>query len=372
MVVAALPPAPAVVEFYAPWCGACQRFAPEFAAAAAALDAAAIGVATVNCDADIMCDAAGIDAYPTVVAIDVNAGAVPYRGELTAAAVVKWAAGVFGAELAPPAAVAAATTPPPAASRGHHVATADDAIAGLIASVHGLPTTVGPGIADAVRTVAAALSVPTAMMGTGGQPLTRAMAVATMAAAEKTVAPSVFCNASLPCTVWAMIHTVAGTAGGATALPAAAAVVVATFKCVECVTHFTAMVNGDVAGVPPLAAVECDSAAVRWAWRAHNAVNARRNVRPFPTVTECASCVGDDDVLAYLGAVYGTAGPPSGGGEASASLAGAAVGGAVAGAAAALLAMVVVRWRQAPPPSAAVTTPLVEITDTADGSEEEA
>jgi len=55
-----------VVEFYAPWCGHCQHFAPEFARAAKNLHGI-VHVGAVNCDEDKqVCGAFGIQGFPTV------------------------------------------------------------------------------------------------------------------------------------------------------------------------------------------------------------------------------------------------------------------------------------------------------------------
>jgi len=55
-----------VVEFYAPWCGHCKQFAPEFARAAKNLHGI-VHVGAVNCDEEQkLCGAFGIQGFPTV------------------------------------------------------------------------------------------------------------------------------------------------------------------------------------------------------------------------------------------------------------------------------------------------------------------
>jgi protein disulfide-isomerase-like protein len=55
-----------LVEFYAPWCGHCTRFAPEYEQVALALKGK-VKVGKVNCDKyGGMCNRAAITGYPTV------------------------------------------------------------------------------------------------------------------------------------------------------------------------------------------------------------------------------------------------------------------------------------------------------------------
>ncbi|XP_013395942.1 dnaJ homolog subfamily C member 10 [Lingula anatina] len=57
---------PWIVDFYAPWCGHCQVFAPEFERVAEALEGR-VRAGKVNCDEQQwLCQQAGIGAYPTV------------------------------------------------------------------------------------------------------------------------------------------------------------------------------------------------------------------------------------------------------------------------------------------------------------------
>ncbi|XP_069465703.1 dnaJ homolog subfamily C member 10 [Ambystoma mexicanum] len=55
-----------VIDFYAPWCGPCQNFAPEFEQVARTLKGK-VKAGKVDCQAyDSICNSAGIRAYPTV------------------------------------------------------------------------------------------------------------------------------------------------------------------------------------------------------------------------------------------------------------------------------------------------------------------
>ncbi|OWF49324.1 DnaJ-like subfamily C member 10 [Mizuhopecten yessoensis] len=57
---------PFIVDFYAPWCGPCQVFKPEFEKIAETLDGR-VKAGKVNCDEDrYLCQQAGVSAYPTV------------------------------------------------------------------------------------------------------------------------------------------------------------------------------------------------------------------------------------------------------------------------------------------------------------------
>ncbi|XP_060064425.1 dnaJ homolog subfamily C member 10-like [Ylistrum balloti] len=57
---------PFIVDFYAPWCGHCQVFKPEFEKIAEALEGR-VKAGKVNCDEDRnLCQQAGVSAYPTV------------------------------------------------------------------------------------------------------------------------------------------------------------------------------------------------------------------------------------------------------------------------------------------------------------------
>jgi len=91
-----------VVEFYAPWCGHCKAFAPEFARAAKNLHGI-VHVGAVNCDNEKnVCGSFGIQGFPTVKIFPWSTVPVPngepgrimkepvdYNGQRSAASVAK-------------------------------------------------------------------------------------------------------------------------------------------------------------------------------------------------------------------------------------------------------------------------------------------
>jgi len=91
-----------IVEFYAPWCGHCKHFAPEFARAAQNLHGI-VHVGAVNCDEQKqLCGAFGIQGFPTVKIFPWSTVPVPngepgqimkepvdYNGQRNAASLVK-------------------------------------------------------------------------------------------------------------------------------------------------------------------------------------------------------------------------------------------------------------------------------------------
>ncbi|NXL94240.1 PDIA2 isomerase, partial [Alectura lathami] len=84
-----------LVEFYAPWCGHCQRLAPEFARAAVTLrnesEAVRLGKVDATAQADLRAEF-GIDAYPTLKLFrDGNrTHPVAYTGRMDAEGIVRW------------------------------------------------------------------------------------------------------------------------------------------------------------------------------------------------------------------------------------------------------------------------------------------
>ena len=133
--LAALPPTtPVLLELYAHWCPACQRFAPQYEAAAAAVAGSGIVVARVDCaDEGALCNRYGVRAYPTVrlgTAATLADGkrykeAALYDGAHDGAAVAAWAraeaaklAGKEGAGGGTPATADTAALPAPVSGRG--------------------------------------------------------------------------------------------------------------------------------------------------------------------------------------------------------------------------------------------------------------
>ena len=68
-----------IVEFYAPWCGHCKKFAPEYLAAAQELRKYGVRFGAVDCDAHKKVAAKfGVQGFPTVVAVTGKSTANPY------------------------------------------------------------------------------------------------------------------------------------------------------------------------------------------------------------------------------------------------------------------------------------------------------
>lgn len=57
-----------LIDYYAPWCGHCQKLEPQFAIAAQLLKNNSIGFGKFNCDTfGSECNQLGIQAYPTLM-----------------------------------------------------------------------------------------------------------------------------------------------------------------------------------------------------------------------------------------------------------------------------------------------------------------
>lgn len=79
-----------VVCYYAPWCGHCQEFKPEFVQAAQTLEERGIPCRLANCDSAVSPDAHGVEYFPYVVCY--NRGMkVEYTGPRRAGDVVDFA-----------------------------------------------------------------------------------------------------------------------------------------------------------------------------------------------------------------------------------------------------------------------------------------
>eukprot|EP00193_Tetraselmis_chui_P006402 CAMPEP_0177766100 /NCGR_PEP_ID=MMETSP0491_2-20121128/8340_1 /TAXON_ID=63592 /ORGANISM="Tetraselmis chuii, Strain PLY429" /LENGTH=508 /DNA_ID=CAMNT_0019282483 /DNA_START=215 /DNA_END=1741 /DNA_ORIENTATION=+ len=72
----------AMVEFYAPWCGHCQKLAPEYAKVAKSLKGIAV-VGAVDCDAEPkLCGRYGVKGFPTMKLFPGERTSNPYTGEV--------------------------------------------------------------------------------------------------------------------------------------------------------------------------------------------------------------------------------------------------------------------------------------------------
>ena len=103
--IAGDPDAHVLVEFYAPWCAHCQKFAPAYEQAARAFAGEpAVTLAKVDASALSELSAAfGITAYPSLKLFPtgLDSGHVPYGGAKTAEAVVEFVNGIAGTQRTP-------------------------------------------------------------------------------------------------------------------------------------------------------------------------------------------------------------------------------------------------------------------------------
>jgi thiol-disulfide isomerase/thioredoxin len=305
-----LPTAPAVVEFYAPWCPVCARFAPHYAAVAAAVDPPT-RAAAINCDVTD-CVQYGVTAYPTVVFLTADGGVGVYPGAFTADALADWLSSRHGVTFTGGGTDDGSgepldddSPPPPAA------ASPADAFDGFERLVK-MPVT-GP------RELAAVVGLSTALAALpgGADRYSCVEAVSTGAAAASCPpAPThgPLCRGRYPCVVWAMLHTLVASAPSdaeaVSTLAAAASAVLLWFECTECVTHFASMVSGDEPGIHALSSVKSRRGAVLWVWAAHNAVNARVGAPSFPSPSGCPLCNSESAVVAHLDRTYQFYPPP--------------------------------------------------------------
>lgn len=90
---------PWVVDYYAPWCGPCQRFAAEFEVAARQFESGRqVKFAKVNCENFYLtCQRASVQAYPTIRFYPGKAGSsqqnptgIPYSNSKKAEDLVEW------------------------------------------------------------------------------------------------------------------------------------------------------------------------------------------------------------------------------------------------------------------------------------------
>lgn len=81
-----------LVEFYAPWCGYCQAFAPEFVKTAELLKKSRSPAKLAKVDATEEIELAwdhDVEGYPTLVFFDSGEPTL-YEGDRTTKAIVKW------------------------------------------------------------------------------------------------------------------------------------------------------------------------------------------------------------------------------------------------------------------------------------------
>lgn len=307
-VAAEIPAAPAVVEFYAPWCPVCQRFAPHWAAVSSLVQPP-VAAASVNCD-ETDCQAWGVRAYPTVAFFAADSTVDVYTGTFTADAVAAWLAGSHGVTFAASGTTVETTAASPAAPVAAPVADASDAFSGFDQLS---PTIVSASDYIAATTIAGALAE---LPGGGLRYDCVRLSIAAgraFAGCPRAPAPAGLCRGRFPCVVWALLHTLVATAptdaSAVERLSVGAVAVIRWFPCAECVTHFRTMVAGSGESFP-LASVKSRRGAVLWLWSAHNAVNARRGVGLFPLPGMCSDCTSEEAVVALLDRVYAPPPPP--------------------------------------------------------------
>ena len=83
-----------IAFFYAPWCGHCKRAKPEISAASVRSPLAFVAVDCTDTDAIAaknLCQAEGIQSYPTIKYFEKGKGSFKYAGPRTAAALVEYA-----------------------------------------------------------------------------------------------------------------------------------------------------------------------------------------------------------------------------------------------------------------------------------------
>mmetsp|Transcript_20237 Transcript_20237/g.24535 ORF Transcript_20237/g.24535 Transcript_20237/m.24535 type:complete len:426 (+) Transcript_20237:1-1278(+) len=79
-----------LVEFYAPWCGHCQQFAPEYAKIAEQLNGESVVVVKMNGDENVVPPQFTVEGFPTLYFVpkDRKLKPVSYEGKLSRAAII--------------------------------------------------------------------------------------------------------------------------------------------------------------------------------------------------------------------------------------------------------------------------------------------
>lgn len=314
------PPAAGVLEFYAPWCSHCRRFAPEYSALADAADEAGINIAfsRINCD-EVDCNRWGVLAYPTLVWLSTW---TVYDGAYDRLSVAAWVDQQMGQGPALAFARMPAPTPRPTTGepkwRGQATPQASDitqamntALAALVPLLAVEPLSIELSEAlritlDNVHEYGGMYRTLRLRLPAAGRITAREWQAAGWRQPDP-VPPTAFCGSpGTSCHAWALMHTVvARSYDPVQALKAVAELVASTLKCTDCVDHYrTAMREGIPPMVPSIDAVVCRQSAVLWLWRVHNDVNSRLHYQPFPSETECPNCGSDDAVYAFLDTFY--------------------------------------------------------------------
>jgi len=81
-----------LIEFYAPWCGHCQRLAPAYGEAAKALLAKNSSIKLAKVDATKEGESAksyGVRGYPTIFFF-INGSKIDFKGERTKDGIINW------------------------------------------------------------------------------------------------------------------------------------------------------------------------------------------------------------------------------------------------------------------------------------------
>jgi hypothetical protein len=306
--LSALPKAPAVVEFYAPWCPVCARFRPQFDAVSYHVSPP-VNVATVNCD-EVDCTVWGVRAYPTVVMLQASGSVDVFRGPYTADALISWL---------DKNGVVFVTYPQIDAGSGDSdrlddvfvdvpVATPANAFTGFEMLVK-LPAKTPGEYLTATGLLKALSALP------GGERRYKCMFASVTSGGTGKECPKAdqpqsreFCKSIYPCSVWAMLHMLVARAANdveaVEILAHGSKAILLWFECKECVSHFNSMIEGE-SGSFALASVKGKRGAMLWLWSAHNFVNERTQKPVFPPENVCPGCSSETDIVNLLHVVYG-------------------------------------------------------------------